>query len=69
MKGKTRIIVKFLRTDSVICSHSREGETPSYSRINRVYMNMHSKHVIGVTMYFTQPNNYTYISNIVSINM
>ena len=36
MKGKTRIIAKFLRTDLVICSHSREGETPSYSRINTV---------------------------------
>ena len=25
-KGKTHIIAKFLRTDSVICSHSREGK-------------------------------------------
>ena len=30
------MIAKFLRTDFVICSHSREGETPSYSRINKV---------------------------------
>ena len=36
MKGKTHIIAKFLWTDSVICSHSREGETSSYSRINTV---------------------------------
>ena len=27
MKGKTRIIAKFLRTVLVICSHSRDGET------------------------------------------
>ena len=26
-KGKTRIIAKFLRTDLVICSHSRQGKT------------------------------------------
>ena len=38
MKGKTHIIAKFLRTDLVICSHSREGETPSYSQINTVCM-------------------------------
>ena len=36
MKGKTHIIVKFLMTDLVICSHSREGETPSYSWIYMV---------------------------------
>ena len=35
-KGKTHIVAKFLRTDLDICSHSREGETPSYSRINTV---------------------------------
>ena len=35
-KGKTRIIAKFLRTDLVICSHSREGKNLSYSRINTV---------------------------------
>ena len=35
-KGKTRIIAKFLRTDLFICNDSREGETPSYSRINMV---------------------------------
>ena len=38
-KGKTRIIAKSLRTDFVICSHSGEGETPSYSRINTVSLN------------------------------
>ena len=36
MKGKTHIIAKFLWTDLVICSHFREGETPSNSRINTV---------------------------------
>ena len=36
MKGKTHILAKFLWTDLVICSHSREGETPSYSQINTV---------------------------------
>ena len=35
-KGKTCIIAKFLWTDLVICSHSREGETMSYNRINTV---------------------------------
>ena len=33
--GETRIIAKFHRTDCVTCSHSREGKTPSYSRVNR----------------------------------
>ena len=36
MKGKTRFTAKFLRTDLVICSHSREGETLSYNQINTV---------------------------------
>ena len=49
-KGITRIIANFLRTDLVICGHSREGEIPSYSRINTVvefansidpYLNVH----------------------------
>ena len=35
-KGKTLIIAKFHRTDLVICSHSREGKTLSYSQINTV---------------------------------
>ena len=35
-KGQTRIIAKLYRTDLVICSHSREGETPSLSQINMV---------------------------------
>ena len=43
-KGKTRIIAKFLWTDLVICSHSREGKNPSYSQINTV--------IADVTMYF-----------------
>ena len=36
MKDKT-IIAKFHKTDLVICSHSREGKTLSYSRINMVF--------------------------------
>ena len=35
-QGKTCIIAKFNRTDLVICSHSIEGKTPSYSQINMV---------------------------------
>ena len=35
-KGKTCIIAKFLTTDLAICSHSREGETPSYNQINGI---------------------------------
>ena len=35
-KGKTHILAKFLRTHLVFCSYSREGETPSYNRINTV---------------------------------
>ena len=34
--GMVKLISKFHRTDSVISSHSREGKTPSYSRINTV---------------------------------
>ena len=30
-KGKTYIIAKFHRTDSVICSHSREGKNLAHS--------------------------------------
>ena len=36
MKGKTRIIANYYRTDLVICRHSRERNTPSYSQINMV---------------------------------
>ena len=36
-KGNTGIIAKFRRTDLVIFSHSREGKTPFYSRINKIY--------------------------------
>ena len=36
MKGKTCIIAKFHRIDLVVCSHFREGKTPSYSQINTV---------------------------------
>ena len=35
-KGKIGIVKKFHRTDLVICSHPREGKTPSYSQINTV---------------------------------
>ena len=37
-KGKTCIIAKFQKTDLVICSHSRQGKTPSYSQINTVVL-------------------------------
>ena len=36
-KDKTRITAKLHRTDLIICTHSREGNTPSNSRINTVY--------------------------------
>ena len=35
-KVKLVIIAKFQRTDLVICSHSGEGKTPSYSGINMI---------------------------------
>ena len=35
-KGKTCIIAKFPMTDLFICSHSKEGKTLSYSRLNTV---------------------------------
>ena len=41
-KGKTGIIAKYHRTDKVICSHSREGKTLSYSKINTVQNQMPS---------------------------
>ena len=37
-KGKIGIIAKFHRTDLVILSHSRGTKTPSYSRINTVFI-------------------------------
>ena len=46
MKGKSHIIANFLGTDLVICSHSREGETPSYSQINPVMANSLSSHCL-----------------------
>ena len=36
--GKTHIIAKFHWTDLVICSHSRERKTPSYSQRNTVFL-------------------------------
>ena len=35
-KGKTWIIAKFHRANLLICSHSREGQTQSYSQRNTV---------------------------------
>ena len=35
-KGKTHTTAKFHRTNLVICSHSKEGKTLSYSQINMV---------------------------------
>ena len=37
-KGETHIIEKIYRTDLINCSHSRERKTPSYSRINMVFL-------------------------------
>ena len=37
-KGETRITAKLHRTDLVICTHSREGKTPSYLQINTVLL-------------------------------
>ena len=34
--GKTHNTAKFHRADLVICSHSKERKTPSYSKINTV---------------------------------
>ena len=44
-KGKALIIAKICRTDLVICSHSSEVQTPSYSQINTV------THFTGVRKY------------------
>ena len=49
-KGKTRIIARFLRTDFVIHSHSREGKNPSYSRINAVNFEFYGQAVFGDNM-------------------
>ena len=40
-KGKTHIIAKFHWTDLVICSHSKERKTPTYSRRNTVVPSAH----------------------------
>ena len=37
-KGKTHITAKLHRTDLIICTHSREEKTPSYSPINTVLL-------------------------------
>ena len=43
--GKTGIIAKFHWTDLVICSHSREGKSLSYSEINTVSFKTYVKTV------------------------
>ena len=40
-KGKTHIIAKFHWTDLVICSHSKDRKTLSYSRRNTVVPSAH----------------------------
>ena len=40
-KGNTPFIAKFHRTDLVVCSHSREVKTQSYSQINMVLFNFY----------------------------
>ena len=53
-KGKTHIIAKFHRTDLVIFSHSKEGKTLFYSRINMVQRVMQRKFMIyGYTAMFS----------------
>ena len=42
--GKSCIVEKFHRTDLVICSHSREGKTLSYSQTNTVPCLPFSRH-------------------------
>ena len=39
-KGKNGIIAQIHRTGIVTCSHSTEGKTSSYSRINMVHAKM-----------------------------
>ena len=51
MKGKTHIIAKFLWTDLVICSHFKEGETPSYSRINMVLSEVASNNTAFIMLH------------------
>ena len=65
MRGKTHSIENFLWTDLVISSHFREGETPSYTRINtvllRCVMQCHMP-VICATQAFLKPKNSDLIS-------
>ena len=50
-KVKIRITAKFHWTDLVICSHSRERKTPSYSRRNMVVVPSSKKgHHSGVIL-------------------
>ena len=45
---------KFHKTDLVICSHSRERKTPSYSLINTVPMHLNERRysaVVNLTLY------------------
>ena len=48
-KSKTHIIAKFHRTDLVICNHSGEGKTPSYSQINIIHKSFAELQLWGVS--------------------
>ena len=62
-KGKAFIIAKFLRTDLVIYSHSRDGNTLSYRRINTVTRNGVFWH--KVKLLFHLLSNRTVISSLI----
>ena len=42
-KENALIIAKFLGTDLVLCTHSREGKSPSYGRMNTINSSVHKK--------------------------
>ena len=66
-KGKTCIIAKFLRTDIVICSHSREGKTVPYSRINMVCLNFKGEN-FDLLLFFILEKNMASIANTLELS-
>ena len=64
-KGKTHIRAKFHRIDLVICSHSREGKTLSYSRIDTLSQN-YPQNIFSESAIFLQY--YCYIFNAVKLD-
>ena len=47
-KGKIHFTAKFHRTDLVICSHTREGKTPSCVQINIVAFTEFSNSILTI---------------------